>query len=255
MRSRTGGTAKTRAMLGVVAWSGAVYSLGAHKEWRFLHPLLPLLHVCAAKSLVDLNDDRIKSSSSSAPPSSAQADPSAKGHRRNNLLPPIRPVHLALLLLNVPAAYYVLRWHGAAQISVMHYLRGVPPRQLDSLGFLMPCHSTPWQAHLHRPELAESGRVWALGCEPPVLGSVLLPLLALWDCADEGSYTAKICKGTKTRRTCSMQTLPHTSRSDFPQSSTLRSRLLHTPPRSRALSSSRTRTEGQHGHISGHAFW
>lgn len=159
-----------RTMLGMVLWTIHVYSLGSHKEWRFLHPVLSLLHVFAAKSLVDLSGLSSTTASQSAP---SDRSTSAKHQRRI----PLRRWHLALLLSNVPLAYYVLRWHGAAQIGVMHYLRGLPPHELDSLGFLMPCHSTPWQAYLHRAELAKPGRMWAIGCEPPSEGLVLSPRL------------------------------------------------------------------------------
>jgi len=43
-----------RTMLATILWSTGIYSLGGHKEWRFLHPILPLFHVYAAKSLVEL---------------------------------------------------------------------------------------------------------------------------------------------------------------------------------------------------------
>jgi phosphatidylinositol glycan class B len=145
-----------QTLLGVIGFTIAVYSLGQHKEWRFIHPLLPLLHVCAAKSLADL-----KSSS----PSNAEGH-NTKVTKQGWL--PIRPTHLALMLLNIPAILYVILLHGRAQISVMHYLRSLPPVDLQSVGFLMPCHSTPWQAYLHRPELASPKAMWALTCEPPL---------------------------------------------------------------------------------------
>jgi len=37
------------------------------------------------------------------------------------------------------------------------------------VGFLMPCHSTPLQSYLHRPEV----EVWTIGCEPPLRGQNL----------------------------------------------------------------------------------
>ena len=46
-------TPPLRALLGVVGWTIGVYSLEGHKEWRFIHPLLPLMHILAAKALVD----------------------------------------------------------------------------------------------------------------------------------------------------------------------------------------------------------
>ncbi|KAJ3567955.1 hypothetical protein NP233_g6034 [Leucocoprinus birnbaumii] len=42
-------------------------------------------------------------------------------------------------------------------------------QQPQSVGFLMPCHSTPGQAYLHRP----TWEVWSLGCEPPLRGQNL----------------------------------------------------------------------------------
>lgn len=175
-QQRNGSSTALYAMLGVTVWTIAVYSLGSHKEWRFLHPLLPLLHVFAAKSLVDLNDGYAKYDAS-------LINTPSKGHpgkRETKAKPliPIRRTHLCFLLLNIPLMYYVMRWHGSAQISVMHYLRSVPAHELDSLGFLMPCHSTPWQAYLHRSNLEDPGRMWAIGCEPPPEGSVAI-LMAL----------------------------------------------------------------------------
>jgi phosphatidylinositol glycan class B len=146
---------KLRILLGCVGWTFGVYSMAGHKEWRFLHPLLPLLHVLASKSLVDVHDR----------PHPTRKSPAKTGIK---LLLPILTSHFWLILCAVPASVYVVLFHCSAQISVMSYLRSVPSRDLRSVGFLMPCHSTPWQAYLHRSELAEPGRLWALGCEPPL---------------------------------------------------------------------------------------
>ena len=52
-----------------------------------------------------------------------------------------------------------------------HYLTQPPAGSLITqadtsmtVGFLMPCHSTPWRSHLVHPSI----KAWALGCEPPV---------------------------------------------------------------------------------------
>lgn len=137
---------KLTAMLGLIVWTIGVYSLAGHKEWRFIHPLLPLMHVLAAKSLVDL-----------APRSRTR---SATVHLRKS--------HRVLLLAILPVTAYVVLFHSRSQIEVMYYLRGLPSEDTRSVGFLMPCHSSPWQAYLHRPDLASLGRLWALGCEPPI---------------------------------------------------------------------------------------
>ncbi|KII89152.1 glycosyltransferase family 22 protein [Plicaturopsis crispa FD-325 SS-3] len=144
---------KGRTACGCVAWTLAIYSLAGHKEWRFIHPLLPLLHIFAAKSLVDHFSDKASSEH-------------AKERRSNDTLLPVRRRILVFLLLSVPASLYVIFFHGAAQISVVEYIRGIP--ELKSVGFLTPCHSTPAHAYIHRQELAPPGRMWALGCEPPL---------------------------------------------------------------------------------------
>lgn len=140
-----------RTLASLVAWTIAVYSLAGHKEWRFIHPVLPILHVFAARSFKDLTtvkDEKIDDETT----------------RRGK-----HGFHKYLVLLSIPAMIYVMCYHGRAQVSVIADLRHRPG--LRSVGFLMPCHSTPWQSHLHRPDL--EGHIWALGCEPPLRGEKL----------------------------------------------------------------------------------
>ncbi|RDB21083.1 GPI mannosyltransferase 3 [Hypsizygus marmoreus] len=163
--------AALRTMLGVVTWSIVIYSMAGHKEWRFLHPILPLLHVFAAKSLVDLSDRVIpkktkvkaKSKKAIAP---RQSSMSAKVLRH---LPPIRRDYLAFLSLTLPVSLCIVLFYCSAPISVLSYIRALPAEDLQNgtIGFLMPCHSTPGHAYIHRKELAY-GNMWALGCEPPL---------------------------------------------------------------------------------------
>ena len=139
-----------------VFWTIGVYSLAGHKEWRFIHPLLPLLHVLAAKSLDDL----------SISPSTRKNEP---GKRKPLLDIAIPRRYLAWLMLTCPLSLYVVLFYCSAPISAMSFLRSLPRQTLHSItiGVLMPCHSIPGQAYLHRKELAD-GRLWALGCEPPL---------------------------------------------------------------------------------------
>jgi len=154
MSNSTHTSAAQRTIFGVVAWTIVVYSMAGHKEWRFIHPLLPLFHVFAAKSLVELHH--------AASPKPAVVDNIKPSHAF-----PIRTKHLCLLLLGIPASVYVVAFYCSAPISVISYLRNLPSTELEqSVGFLMPCHSTPWQAYLHRP--VADNRIWALGCEPPL---------------------------------------------------------------------------------------
>ena len=157
-------------MLECVAWTISVYSLAGHKEWRFIHPLLPLLHVLAAKSLIDWNSHSEAGSrhKHKFPKHKRKAKTTLRACMRDRM-PDIKKSHLIFLLLSLPANIYVVIFHCSAPITVMAYLRQLPAEELrESIGFLMPCHSTPWQAYLHKPELAVNNRLWAIGCEPPL---------------------------------------------------------------------------------------
>ena len=155
-----------RNILAAIAWSIGIYSMAGHKEWRFLHPLLPLLHIVAAKSIVDLSDHTArKNSKNKVKPVSGLSF----GQNVLRSLPPIRASFLVFLLITVPASLYVVLFYCSGPISVMSYIRDLPRDELrnGTFGFLMPCHSTPGHAYLHRRELTP-GRMWSLGCEPPL---------------------------------------------------------------------------------------
>ncbi|TFK30098.1 hypothetical protein FA15DRAFT_197688 [Coprinopsis marcescibilis] len=172
-------------MLYTIMWSVGIYSLAGHKEWRFLHPLLPLLHIFAAKSLVDLHDLSSKPatpsskklvSTSTAPVAKPRQRHSKKGlHCWNDL--PIRKSHVYFLLAALPASLVGFLVYPSEPISVLSYIRSLP---LDgekifthTIGFLTPCHSTPGHAYIHREALSVPGRIWSLGCEPPLDGQHL----------------------------------------------------------------------------------
>jgi phosphatidylinositol glycan class B len=160
---RKAGVPSLSILAGCVIWTTCVYSTAGHKEWRFLHPLLPMLHVLAAKSLVDLA--QLKSTHSDGSPT--RSTPTYTWSHR----PPIRPSHMCALLLSIPASIYVSMLFCDGPIGAVEYLRRTPSSEElshGSIGFLMPCHSTPWQAYMHRAELSDHGRLWALQCEPPL---------------------------------------------------------------------------------------
>ncbi|KAK0463835.1 glycosyltransferase family 22 protein [Desarmillaria tabescens] len=146
----------TRTMRKMVAWTIGVYSFAGHKEWRFIHPLLPILHVLASQSLVDLSATTVR----------AKPKPRAS---ITTYLPPVRKKFLAILLVPMPTAAYVVLLYCSGPISATSYIRSIPTNELQggSIGILMPCHSLPGQAYIHRKEL-ENGGMWALGCEPPL---------------------------------------------------------------------------------------
>jgi phosphatidylinositol glycan class B len=138
-RSLRRGSPSSPAFQLAVTVSGVVgiYSLIAHKEVRFIYPLLPMLHVLAAKVLHDLNWS-IKT--------------------KNRVL-------VSMILFNVPIAYYATLVHQRGVIDVVQHL-GATSNEWSSVGFLMPCHSTPWYSFTGGSW--EGKEMWALTCEPPV---------------------------------------------------------------------------------------
>lgn len=122
------------------------FSMIAHKEMRFIYPLLPILHVVAAQPLANF----------------FSPFPLPRSYWKLGIL-------LLGLVVNVYIAAYVSIVHQRGVVDVMHYLRH--EAEMDNggvrntaVGFLMPCHSTPWRSHFVHPEI----NAWALTCEPPV---------------------------------------------------------------------------------------
>lgn len=144
-----------RRMLGLsVVTSLIALSLIAHKEVRFIYPLLPMLHVLAAKPFATFFDP----------------------------FPiPRKKYRLVILVLGIAVnsfiAYYTGYTHQRGVIDVMQYIRHEQEARFQlasfternlTVGFLMPCHSTPWRSHLIYPDI----HAWALTCEPPLTISI-----------------------------------------------------------------------------------
>nr|POE82369.1 gpi mannosyltransferase 3 [Quercus suber] len=117
----------------------------AHKEVRFIYPLLPLLHILAAKPLSQLYH--------------------SCSTRTLSL------IALPTLAINCLIALYVTRIHQSGVIDVLHHIRhthevklALDASAVTTVAFLMPCHSTPWRSHLIHSSIA----AWALTCEPPL---------------------------------------------------------------------------------------
>ncbi|KAJ4365237.1 glycosylphosphatidylinositol anchor biosynthesis [Neocucurbitaria cava] len=152
-------TAIQRSILKRLAWASLVVtltlSLISHKEVRFLYPILPFLHLIAAKPLA-------------------------------SFLPTHAPISrktviFLLFATNLLLAGYASQIHQRGVIDVLSYIRHkhetrnglsasssstsqTRPISNTTVGFLMPCHSTPWRSHLIYPQIS----AWALTCEPPI---------------------------------------------------------------------------------------
>lgn len=138
--------------------SMCLFSLVGHMEYRFLYPLLPIGFLYAAVSFHSLAGPL-----SFSKPLAAKAKPNSRSSRWS-----ARKIVAYLLVTNVPAALYLNLVHQRGVVDVMTYLRSEPEQKCTGVGFLMPCHSTPYYSHLHRQI-----PMWFLSCEPPLEKSAL----------------------------------------------------------------------------------
>ncbi|KAJ2358450.1 glycosylphosphatidylinositol anchor biosynthesis [Coemansia erecta] len=143
----------------VALLASVMFSLVGHMEYRFLYPLLPIGFVYAAVSISALTGrgsakhDSKSDSKHDAKPGSKRACPwSAKR------------VAAFLLVTNIVPALYLDLVHQRGVVDVMKHLRrGARLGTVTDIGFLMPCHSTPFYSHLHA-----NIPMWFLSCEPPL---------------------------------------------------------------------------------------
>ncbi|CAO1635987.1 unnamed protein product [Parajaminaea phylloscopi] len=171
-KARTGETASAgQTIVITTVWTIAVYSLAlSHKEWRFLLPIVPLLHIMAGAYLA---------SGSHLP----------RGQRSSigcSMWTSTTTLKRSALLCTLPFSAYLVLFHGVAQsVHLPRFVREQHSSgRLHSLALLMPCHSTPWQSawQLSNMEIKDStktngsgdwGRLWFLTCEPPRSSSEL----------------------------------------------------------------------------------
>ncbi|ORY85465.1 GPI mannosyltransferase [Protomyces lactucae-debilis] len=141
-------------LLAICATTLAAYTMLRHKEARFIAPLVVILNGFAAYSL------SLLSRTSKSPALKHDKTASTKKHRRGS--PAWFKVVLALAaVVNISLGYYATRVHQRGVMDLIEHVRRHP--EVDELLLLMPCHSTPWQSHIHR-----QGNFRFLTCEPPL---------------------------------------------------------------------------------------
>jgi phosphatidylinositol glycan class B len=171
-------------------------SLISHKEVRFIYPILPLLHILTAPTISTFFQTRITTATNIAqqPPSSSSPSVAVtKPISTKETITKRKPLLYLILLLNLTIAGYTTLIHQRGVVSLLPFLRseyeslaldirgvelsdpasntyGEVPKETNYdpnetfVGFLMPCHSTPWRSQLIYPGM----KAWALGCEPPI---------------------------------------------------------------------------------------
>ena len=105
------------------------FSLIQHKEFRFIYPIHPILLYFTARGYVKF-----------------------------------KPKFVLLgILFNICIGLFFTNVHERGVIDLTKYLA---TQQTPSVGFITPCHSTPWQSYFHNPNLDTNS--WFLACEPPL---------------------------------------------------------------------------------------
>lgn len=116
---------KSKTLLSAGLWTVAIYSLLAHKEFRFILPTLPVFLYVVNESYFQ---QRISTS------------------KKKYLL-------ILLIISNVFPGFYFSTLHQQGPLKVMNFLRTEiehkNPSEVNIL-FLTKCHATPYYSHLHK---------------------------------------------------------------------------------------------------------
>ena len=138
-------TTNNKALISMLAAVISSLSFQPHKEFRFLLPFVGPMLIYAANSLWLLE----------------KKDQTACLTGKRSIL---NRVLLFLFISNCGAAYFFTRVHKRGVIDVVKYLRKEGyQNKVQSVIFLMPCHSTPLYSHIH---LNIPMRI--ITCEPPL---------------------------------------------------------------------------------------
>ena len=133
----------------VVASYTVLHSFSAHKEFRFLLPILPLLCLLAGRSLQRL------------------LEPLTEERRHRGI---VRLLLAVAVIPNLLAFLYLGVLHQQAPILAAQHIRNSvmttarPLTSPVSVHYLMGCHSAPAYSHLHIPGVTMD--VWSLDCSP-----------------------------------------------------------------------------------------
>lgn len=141
-----------------------VFTAIPHKEFRFIYPMMPVLLTYSASGLLQLSSRISK--------------------RR------VKQIAGITLALSAILSYYFTQYHEVGELQIPTLIRDkIIVSELQdrpiSVGFLTPCHSTPFQSHLHLPE--SQAEIWFLTCEPPLAHNVA-PGVAVKEYMDESDY-------------------------------------------------------------------
>lgn len=123
-----------------------LFTMIPHKEFRFIYPLMPVLLIFSANGFLQISS-------------------------KVSVLA-TKLIFLVTLVLSVVISIYFTQYHEVGELAIPKIIRDHvldDYSQLENIvevGFLTPCHSTPFQSHFHLPE--SQANIWFLTCEPPL---------------------------------------------------------------------------------------
>lgn len=125
----------------------SVFSCIQHKEFRFIYPLMPYMLQSTARGVIAF-----------------------KSHVKPTMFNTLKYVAMAIFFA---MSYYLTRVHEAGEYKMPSLIRQHVLESYNnghtapvSVGFLTPCHSTPFQSHIHLPP--DILDIWYLTCLPPL---------------------------------------------------------------------------------------
>ncbi|KAI9223475.1 Alg9-like mannosyltransferase family-domain-containing protein [Blastocladiella britannica] len=145
-------------MIKLMASATAVYSLLAHKEFRFLACMVPLAMVYVGQGMAFLT----------APSATIGRVASASWYRTSTV--PRRALVLSALVISWALALYTTRWHQRGVLDASLHLRAVSANGTADgirpfrIYWMTPCHSAPAYAYLGNKNV----RLGYLTCDPPI---------------------------------------------------------------------------------------
>ncbi|CAG8454931.1 2895_t:CDS:2 [Ambispora gerdemannii] len=136
---------RTKPFVSLMLWVIIGYSFLGHKEFRFIYPILPIAIIFSGFGLAEIARTTEQSQNSI--------------HRHY-----FKASIVILIITQIPLAYYTSFIHQRGVVDVIDYLRiEVKQGKVKDIGFLMPCHSTPFYSNMH-----QNVTMWFLTCEPPM---------------------------------------------------------------------------------------
>lgn len=141
----------------------SIFTLIPHKEFRFIYPLMPILLYFSAIGLLNISNKV-----------------------STNIT---KLIILITIIISTLLSYYFTQIHEIGELQITNLIHNKViddnSNELINIGFLTPCHSTPFQSHIHLSD--NLAKIWFLTCEPP-LPSNLLPGSNIENYMDESDY-------------------------------------------------------------------